>query len=366
MNRAAGWLVETLRQPQTARRLAGADWSELFALARAANLLGRLGARLEAAGCPVPPEARRHLAGIAQLSARQHESVLWEAHQLARILAPLGMPVLLLKGAAYVLADLPASRGRLFGDIDILVPKARLGEVEIALMKHGWTSAKRDAYDQRYYRQWMHELPPMQHVRRGTVLDIHHTLLPPTARHHPDPQRLFAAARPLPGLVPLAVPAPTDLVIHSMAHLFHEGELPNGLRDLFDIDALLRHFAAVEPDFANRLVERAGVLDLAYPLFLGLHFVTRLLGTPFPADALEAARRAAAPNAAGLRLLEALYARALQPIHPACERGLTPLARWLLYVRAHWLRMPPHLLAAHLARKAWKGAFPDRTPPLEQ
>ena len=28
------------------------------------------------------------------------------------------------------------------------------------------------------------------------------------------------------------------------------------------------------------------------------------------------------------------------------------LARWLLYVRSHWLRMPPLLLARHLLRKS--------------
>jgi hypothetical protein len=29
-------------------------------------------------------------------------------------------------------------------------------------------------------------------------------------------------------------------------------------------------------------------------------------------------------------------------------------ARWLLYVRSHWLRMPPWLLAGHLLHKAHK------------
>jgi len=28
-------------------------------------------------------------------------------------------------------------------------------------------------------------------------------------------------------------------------------------------------------------------------------------------------------------------------------------ARWLIYMRAHWLRMPPWLLARHLSYKAW-------------
>ena len=38
------------------------------------------------------------------------------------------------------------------------------------------------AYDQRYYREWMHELPPLLHVRRQTALDVHHAIAPETAR----------------------------------------------------------------------------------------------------------------------------------------------------------------------------------------
>jgi hypothetical protein len=33
---------------------------------------------------------------------------------------------------------------------------------------------------------------------------------------------------------------------------------------------------------------------------------------------------------------------------------LAGIARWCLYVRSHWLRMPPILLARHLTRKAFK------------
>jgi hypothetical protein len=34
-------------------------------------------------------------------------------------------------------------------------------------MLAGWAATHHDAYDQRYYRQWMHELPPMQPYARG-------------------------------------------------------------------------------------------------------------------------------------------------------------------------------------------------------
>jgi hypothetical protein len=106
-------------------------------------------------------------------------------------------------------------------------------------------------------------------------------------------------------------------------------------------------------------------LQLGYPLFLGLHFAVRMLDTPVPATIIETASKRWAPATAYLKMLEWLYDKGLQPIHPDCADLLTPLARWLLYVRAHWLRMPPHLLARHLSRKAWKNLSPDKPPARE-
>lgn len=358
-------LIELLQQPAGAAQLVPHEWVQLFSVARAANLLATLGERLVQSGITVPPAVQRHLDGATRLSERQHESVRWEANQLAYALKHLDIPVLLLKGSAYVLGKLPVSRGRLFGDIDILVPRSALGQVEVAMMTHGWTSAKQDEYDQRYYREWMHELPPMVNVRRGTVLDIHHTLLPLTSRHVPDPQLLIDTSRALPGLEPLRIPAPEDLVIHSMTHLFHEGELHNGLRDLFDIDGLIRYFSSGAPDFWDTLLDRAEQLQLGYPLFLGLHFTVRMLGTPVPDTIIETAGKRWSPATPRLVLLEWLYDQGLQPVHPDCAGPLIPLARWLLFVRAHWLRMPPHLLARHLTRKAWKKLIPDTAPTRE-
>ena len=37
------------------------------------------------------------------------------------------------------------------------------------------------------------------------------------------------------------------------------------------------------------------------------------------------------------------------------------LRNWLLYVRSHWLRMPPHLLLPHLLRKSMRRLDPART-----
>jgi hypothetical protein len=274
-------LIAALRDPRPAVALDGAGWTDLLGQARDANLLGALAARCADLGMQTPPAVARHLLGATQVAERQRLSVAWEAHQLQRSLAPLGIPVLLLKGAAYVMSPLGLARGRTFGDIDILVPAASLGDVESQLMLTGWVSAKTDTYDQRYYRQWMHELPPMTHLRRGTVLDVHHTILPKTSRYAPDPQRLIARATPLRELPALHVPAPEDLLAHSLTHLMHEGELHNGLRDLHDVDEMARRFGA-DPSFWPRFAQTVRDNDLARPVGLGLYLARLVFDAPMP------------------------------------------------------------------------------------
>lgn len=346
-------LIAVLGDPAAARSFDEAQWSALVDTARSTNLLGALGERLKDAGIPTRCNADRHLDGACQLSARQRRSVLWEVHQLQAALGDLQIPVLLLKGAAYVLSDHAVAHGRIFGDIDILVPRAALGEVESRLMLNGWVSAKSSAYDQRYYRAWMHELPPMTHLRRGTILDVHHTILPLTARNVPDPNQIITRAVPVPvpGLPAMWVPCPEDLVIHSITHLVHEGELHNGLRDLNDIDCMLRRFGS-RPGFWNRLAGCAAGNDLAWPVCFGLHLARLFFGTPIP-ETILAELSPTGRMSQSARWLVAVYARALQPGDPAGVDAVTGLAQWLVYVRAHALRMPLHRVVPHLVRKAW-------------
>lgn len=342
--------------------LSPGDWSGLVQAARRANLLGTLAVCAAHLADALPTGARRHLDGARQLSQRQADSVRWEAHALSQILAPLNVPVVLLKGAAYVLAQTPNHRGRLFGDVDILVPKEALGAVERALMTNGWTPLVTDTYDQRYYRQWMHELPPMVHVRRGTVVDIHHNILPSTARYAPSGQAVIDASVPLPDLFPLRLPTPEDLLLHSVTHLFHEGELNNGLRDLADIASLARHYSAM-PDFWDQLVTRAQSQTLLRPLYYGLHFASRIMQTAVPESVFQRLRPAAPPEWLS-SMMDALYLRGFAG---AVDGATAGWALSIIYLRAHWLRMPPHLLALHLARKSWKRITPDkRLPPPRQ
>ena len=350
-----------LRDPRALPGWTLRQWEDLIRQARSANLLARLAALLEDHGLlqQVPEAPRAHLEAAIVVSRAQVEGVRREVAYVSKALARTRVDVVLLKGAAYVFAGLPAGRGRLFSDVDILVPEAAIPEVEAALMLHGWATTHHDPYDQRYYRQWMHELPPMEHVMRQTVLDVHHAILPTTARLKPDSAKLLAASRPLAEGQGLRVLAPPDMVLHSAVHLFFNEELSSGLRDLADLDSLLSDFGRVA-GFWEELGARAQELDLARPLYYALRYASRMLDTPVPEQALRAGE-IGRPPALLRRTMDGLFLRALRPAHPSAADPLTPFARQALYVRAHWLRMPPLLLARHLTIKAFR-RHEDRSP----
>ena len=351
-------LACALRAPQDVGRWSLQDWELLLRQANAANLLARLAAVLADRQLldTVPRECRPHLEAAQVLAQAQEEAVRREVRYVRAAVSRAGVDAILLKGAAYLLAGLPAARGRVFSDIDILVPRAALGEVEAALMLQGWTTTHHHPYDQRYYRRWMHELPPLQHATRLTVLDVHHAILPLTARRKPDSRKLWSCSTPIEGTDRLRLLAPADMVVHSAAHLFFNEEFSNGLRDLVDLDSLLNHFGQ-QPGFWDGLADRAQELDLARPLYYALRYLQRTLATPIPSAASLGAERARSPAPLQI-LMDALFSRVLQPDHPSAADGMTGFARLALYVRAHWLRMPPLLLAYHLAAKALRPADP--------
>jgi hypothetical protein len=326
-------LVALLADPSRAGEVR--DWSAILTTARAESLLGSLAFRLEQERLPAKVE--RLLEEARRDSLQGRAQALWEAEMARRALAPLGVPVILLKGTAYAAAGLRAGEGRSIGDLDILVPRDRLQDVQQALLAAGWEWVKEDDYDDLYYRRWMHELPPLIHKTRDRMIDVHHTILPPTARPTPNADALIGAGVPLEsGLLTLS---PEDIIVHAAAHLFADGDLAGGLRNLWDIDRLVRQFAAADADFWARLGERARLHQLWPAVSRALRLAASFYETPV--DRALAGRRRLADIAFAWRLL------ARNGWGQPTRRGL----RFAFYVRSHWMRMPPLMLARHLWTK---------------
>lgn len=347
-------LVRVLKNPKQASMLSLSEWDGLLRQARKANLMSRLQHCLEIAGIDesVPACVRVHLESAKVLANNQRRAVVRELEWITKALSRTKVRWVLMKGAAYVMSELPVAEGRLFSDIDILVSREDLPQVEAALLMHGWITTHHDAYDQRYYREWMHELPPMRHIKRGTVIDVHHAILPPTARLHPESARLMAAAR---GVsyheLNYEVLQLLDLVLHSATHLMHESEFDNGLRDLVDIDALFR-YGATQDGFWQELVPRAQEMDLVVPLYYASRYCSELLETPIPEE-LKLRLQPLAPGGLRLKIMDSALSAVLTDFETGPSTAQAALARRFLYVRGNWLRMPPLLLAKHLFHKAF-------------
>ncbi|MEZ5529308.1 MAG: nucleotidyltransferase family protein [Porticoccaceae bacterium] len=350
-------IVRFLKDPKVASSLFTAkDWELLLRQARRTNLLSRIAFLIDKSKLidQVPEPLGHQLNGATIIADSNLQSVHREVSKIYAALSEIKSPFVLLKGAAYVASRKNTAHGRLFSDVDIMVKKELLGVSEKALYRHGWITSKIDPYDQKYYRKWMHELPPMRNLKRRSELDVHHTIIPPTARLKPDVQKIWGASEPVPDYPGLFVLSPCDMVLHSATHLFHEGEFHQGLRDLSDLDSLLREHSDNDPDFWQRLPERAKELNLSRPLYYGLRYCRILFDTPIPDQCYQEISVAGAPSRLGILAMDWLLMKAMTPTCIHHPNRFVGIPNFILYVRSHYLRMPPNLLIPHLIRKAFK------------
>lgn len=329
-------LVDLLAGRRDAAMLSPRDWDGVVTVARAEAMLATL-AHWATAADPPPPIAalfadQRAAAEVARVQA------LWEAEMARRALAPEGVEFVLLKGTAYAAAGLSCSAGRQIGDLDILVPSHDIGRAENELLNAGWEWVKPDPYDDRYYRDHMHELPPLIHRSRDRMIDVHHTILPRTHRISPDALAMVSdAVRTGEGF---AVLCPADMAVHCAAHLLADGDLQGGLRNLWDFHCLARDFVAADSGFWGRLDARADLHGLRAEVHRAARLARDLYGTSLPSGWDQ-------QDPGDIWYRHRLLAR------DDWGRTTDFALRQAFYIRSHCLRMPPPMLARHLWTK-WR------------
>ena len=339
-------LITLLQTPANANKVAAAHWNLVLVQARQSMLLGQLAALLQRSGQldQLLPAVRKQLELELLTARRRGESAVWELGVMRRAIEP-GVPVVVLKGCAYLVANDVNSTGRSFSDIDLLVAQKYLPGVELALVAAGWKPGAVDAYDAMYYRNWMHEIPPMAHLRRHTVIDLHHAINPPISRFYVSPAALLA------GLVQTGIGvhvlAPLDRVIHCALHLIQEGETPKLLRDLFDLHLLVAQHCGDGPGWAA-LAARSQVLGVLGQVGAAVGAAQRIFAT----GGQLAPLRHHLPTS---WLVPVLVAASRQPLRMGGVSG--QIAAWLLLAHSHWIKMPVRILLPHLLRKWYKNTF---------
>lgn len=345
-------LCELLRDPAVIRDWPTAAWNAWLPLARNARVLGRCLFLFEHNDLTeaVPQRLIDQMRGAVAQSRYVQVQALRELRQVKRVLDREQIPLIALKGLAYLVGELPPRRWRSLSDIDLLVRKADMARAERALQANGWMpNGTFDDYDQRYYREWMHELPPLVHAERETEVDLHHNLAPPVSRMVIDAELLWENCVPAPDGAAVMVLAPADMILHNATHLFMNDELRGGLRDVVDFRDLFQHFAGENEEFETELLARAGQLGCGRPLYYAVSVAEQLIGLGC-SDRLLSGVQQWCPAKPVAKLMASLVDEALAP--PALGRWQTSAAQQLLFIRSHWIRMPPRMLARHLLRKA--------------
>lgn len=232
-------LTKALSDPSYVLGLDARRWNALLAMAGAEQLAASLAWRLD--GLRIPEAAAAILAEARQAAEVQRGIALGEAAKASRTLTPLGIPAILLGGTAFAAAGLDAARGRQIRDPDILVPFDRLGDAEAALQG-------------------------LVQQASGLKLNLHHRILPVATEPEPLGNGLWALSH-------------EDMVVHAVAQLFVVGDLSGGLRNLWDIDRLIREFSD-EGDFWTRLHAASARQGLTRYLSRALRLSHHLFETP--------------------------------------------------------------------------------------
>jgi len=293
---------------------------------------------------------KRHLRSAFVHADRQRRQVIYECGAINALLCKINVSPIYLKGANYILRGSCNSLGRIVSDIDLLVPKTELDKVEALLKNNLWKSEVISDYDEKYYREWAHEIPPLIHILRDTVLDVHHNLYLPISGRALDIS-LFESGAIVVG-EQYSVLNSADSVLHSIIHLFMNEDFTNSFRDLFDLSLLITEYG--NDEFWDRLSFIASQSGYEKEVYYCLKISNQLFQLPKPLiyEGLEVRFKSIFTDF----FINSIISRAITPKHTLLDTFTIRLARFYIFIRGHCLKMPPHILISHLIIKSFKAS----------
>lgn len=258
----------------------------------------------------INPDVRHLLQFVYTANDERNTRLQQQVLEVGRQLEPLGIELVLLKGAIRLFDGLyPAPAWRFMSDIDLLLPETQARLAWSHLQEHGYIANEQPSAEDRF--ETHHHLPPLHHTEREGALEIHTSLGRDETRGLlPANEVIKQATRTKIDGVFLRFPTLKHQLVHAISHTFlqHRRHLlaPVQLRDLLEfylliraqdfaidsvrdafasygkewpVDAsiqLLNDYFGVELEVSTTLTSRmtAGLakLDLAHPLLRSLRF----------------------------------------------------------------------------------------------
>lgn len=289
----------------------------------------------------VPTKVQAHLLSGQHYADKQKITVVNELIELENVFAGSNLPVLLVKGVAYRAAGYAFARGRVFSDIDLLVPDSHFDDALKRLINAGYLEFALSSYDRRYYKRWTHQHPPLTHFMRGANIDLHHHIFPVASNEKILIEPIIAAALRLEDSA-FAVPAPQHLFVHASVHLFYQEETHKLIKDLFDLYLLYQE--CLSRCDIRAIIEAAIACQAQAAVFYAIETLHQLYGLPLPAEIA-----ALAPATSSYRRWQMQFL-----LRHLLDRDSIwfRLAHLCWFVRGHLLKMGPATLLYHTVAKA--------------
>jgi hypothetical protein len=323
------------------------QWQQLVLILRNQQLLACYSSTFKQIGIfeHIPKQTQRHFLNADVLAQNHKKQVLFEAAELKRELADKPQYLIFLKGAGYSLSGAPVGDTRIYNDIDILADKKSIDAIEKRLCLIGWLSEELTEHDEKYYRKWAHEIPPLRHGKRGTIVDVHHNIVPIISGRHVDADKFAKNTVTTEGGFQILSFA--AMTLHSLIHLFFNEEVKKGYRDLIDLHTLMT--TNNNEAFWLDLISLAKGTDFGLELFLACRYTQKILKTEVPDYVHKEISQFCPWNIA---FVDFIYEKTLKPNHPLCKPKFFVLAEFAVLIRGHFQKMPLHILIYHLLCKS--------------
>ncbi len=280
------------------------DWQKVLAAAEAQGLATLLFGRIQKLRVVTPPATQAHLREVLLNNTARNLQLIRHFEMLAGALQGRDVPFMPLKGI-YLCTNVYENLGeRSLWDIDLIVPRAELGQALAAIEGTGYRPSR--PYDLELEIQNYHHVP-VYVMAEAPLLEVHWSLLNPRFQQGLDWGELWERsilARI--GGASVRVLAPDDLVIYLCAHVAYQHMYIGSIRSLYDIQLVLKVFK--ERLDWDAIAQRATTWGLQNSLYLTLHLVDELVGPALP----ESIRQRLCPPGFDEALTQAAITRLLE------------------------------------------------------
>lgn len=201
------------------------QWEGLIPWITESTVAGDLWFRIQSLGVAanIPSQVSEYFQAYIELAAEREFHALSQLKEIDRCLAPTGIELVALKGAAFAACKLYSGAGaRLFNDIDVLAPRGELETIARALESIGYVM---DWKAPRPLDTWMQSgseehAPPFVHPDKRFRVELHQTVHSQFSSHsYPvTSDEILQNAVSLPGYSALKRPSSQHLLIHLFYH----------------------------------------------------------------------------------------------------------------------------------------------------